>query len=430
MTQIYIQTYTTVILVFFLNSFIKAQTKIYENKVFDKKIKTIQIYQQEQPSYSPNYSLKPPLLSLHASYPLTLTFDNLSIDFVDFRCKVVHCNADWSASVLNEIEFLSEYNDFAIQDFKQSFATKMPYYHYAVAIPKTKVAGNFIIYVYKNRDENDSVLVKRFSIFDNKMSVVDAKVLFANDALYRDKYQEINFSINYAGHQILNPQKDLKVFIRQNFRDDKIKKMPSPFMVNDSRKIIEYQFFENENIFQGGNEYRLVDLRSTQSRLRNVASIRHDEDISKVFVRIDEPQSNQAYVQSPDFDGMQVIDNYETHRGETDADYIEVNFQLNSKKQYKGDVYLNGIFNDWEINETNKLTYNELKNGYTGSFLLKQGVFNYNYIFKNPNNSIDEYDIENSYSLTQNTYEIFIYHKPVGARAEYLLGYQIISSSK
>ncbi|MBP6385184.1 MAG: DUF5103 domain-containing protein [Pseudarcicella sp.] len=404
-----------------------SQNIVFKNMVYDKNIKTVQIYPQEQINYSPNFSLKPPVISLHENYPLTLAFDYLSNEFLDFRCKVVHCNANWTSSSLNEIEFLSEYNDFPIQDFKPSFATKIGYYHYSVSIPKTKVSGNFIVYVYRNKDENDSVLVKRFQVFENKMRIIQAKVLPSNDPIFRTNCQEVNFGINFAGHQILNPQKDLKVYIRQNFRDDKMVKLPEPFMVNNSSKIIEYQFFENENLFQGGNEFRMVDLRSTQIRLKNVAGIRQDEDITKVFVRKDDVYTRLTYVQSPDFDGMQAIDNYETHRGETEADYIEANFELNSQKMYDGKVFINGIFNDWQLNEKNEMFFDPISQNYKCQLLLKQGVYNYHFSFQKNDHSIDEHLIDNSYAQTQNTYEIFVFHQPIGARVQYLLGYQLLT---
>ena len=77
--------------------------------------------------------------------------------------------------------------------------------------------------VYKNRNEDDIVLTRKFMVYDNRINL-GGRVSFPNNAQRRMTHQQVNFGISYGSHEIIDPKQDLKVFIRQNFRDDKMVK--------------------------------------------------------------------------------------------------------------------------------------------------------------------------------------------------------------
>ena len=58
--------------------------------------------------------------------------------------------------------------------------------------------------------------------------------------------------------------------------------------------------------------------------------------------------------------------------------------------------------------------------------LLKQGVYNYDYVVRTGAQPprVDEGFIEGNYSATENTYEVFVYHRPPASRADQLVGYR------
>ncbi|MBO9641205.1 MAG: DUF5103 domain-containing protein, partial [Siphonobacter aquaeclarae] len=64
---------------------------------------------------------------------------------------------------------------------------------------------------------------------------------------------------------------------------------------------------------------------------------------------------------------------------------------------------------------------------YQATILVKQGVYNYTYTVPDAAGKIsNDAEIEGSYSLTRNTYEIFVYHRSPGSRADQLVGYQLL----
>jgi hypothetical protein len=400
---------------------------IFDNHIYEPSIRTVQLYPGKNTGKNPQASLNPPVVKLQDNQPLMLEFDCLNPDFQFFRVKVFHCNADWKPSVLNEIEFLPEYNDFPINDYKNSFATKIQYSHFNFELPQVKLSGNYLVMVYKNRNEDDIVLTRKFMVYDNRISI-GGKTSYPNNAQKRMSHQQVNFGINYNNYEIIDPKQDLKVMIRQNFRDDKMTKPLIPFMVDSYHKNLDYQFFEGENQFEGGNEFRMFDARSTQQKLVNISKVIQGEKENVIEIFPEKSQNSLAYVFVNDFNGQFLIDNYETNRGETESDYVRVSFFLKADSLENKKVYVNGAFNDWQLNETNLMHYVPENHAYEVFIQLKQGIYNYNYLTVDNQGNRSESDYEHTHSQTENAYEILVYHRPIGSRADALIGYSLIKS--
>jgi Domain of unknown function (DUF5103) len=408
-------------------SYTEAKAIIYDNHTYEKYIRTVQLYPVLGITKTPQETLNPPIINLVDNQMLKLEFDCLAPEFNSFRVKVLHCNADWTPSVLNEIEYLTEFNDFPINDYRNSFATKIPYIHFAVEIPKTKLAGNYLVMVYKNRNEGDIMLTRRFMVYQNRLNV-GGNVTFPNNVQKRLTHQQVNFSINYGGYEIIDPKMDLKIIIRQNYRDNRILKNLQPFMIDAYNQKINYQFFEGENQMEGLNEFRMFDGRSTQQKLVNISKIIQGSQESIVEIYAEKPQNGLGYVSNNDFDGMYVIDNYETNRGDTESDYVRFSFQLKSDSLENKNVFINGAFNDWQLNEVNLMHYVPESHSYEAFIQLKQGIYNYNYVTRDSEGNVNETALEGTHSQTENVYEILVYHRPIGTRADALVGYSFIKT--
>jgi len=322
---------------------------------------------------------------------------------------------------------LPEYNDFPINDYRNSFATKIPYTHFSIELPKVKLAGNYIVMVYKNRNEEDIMFTRKFMVYQNRVSV-GGKVSFANNVQKRLTHQQVNLGISFSGYEIIDPKQDLKVIIRQNFRDDKVTKPLVPFMVDSYNKKLDYQFYDGENQFEGGSEFRMFDGRSTQQKLVNISKIIQGERESVIELYPEKTQNHLAYISVNDFNGMYVIDNYETNKGETESDYVRVSFMLKSDSLENKKVYVNGAFNDWQLDNRNLMHYVPESQSYEIYLQLKQGIYNYNYLTVDSQGNRSEIDFEGSHSQTENVYEVLVYHRPIGARADALVGYSMIKT--
>ena len=110
-------------------------------------------------------SLYPPSISINQEIPLALKFDEIYTDEADYyKAKLIHCDVNWNPSPISDLQFLFEYNEFNVDDFDFSVATKVPYTHFTFIIPKVKIPGNYLLVIYRDPDENDLIITKRFTM--------------------------------------------------------------------------------------------------------------------------------------------------------------------------------------------------------------------------------------------------------------------------
>jgi hypothetical protein len=401
-----------------------AQIRL-EDYIYSETIKTALLYPAADRPEDPRRFLAPAILPLDANRPFILEFDDLTADYRGFRAKLFHCNADWSRSVLNDIEYTFEYNDYPITTFTQSFSTKVPYYHYRFEVPRVKLSGNYVLVVYSER-ERKPVLSRRLMYYEPRVSIA-AQARFSQSIQEQFSHQQIDFSIDYKSYRLVAPQTDLKVVIRKNFRWDNAKTGFKPTNVRPFDQVLEYQFFNLENTFQGGNEYRYFDSRTLAGRGFGIYEIERLADFTRLILSPDQPRANGAYLQMDDFNGQYIVDQRESGNGSVEADYTPVVFTLKMPEVPGATLYVNGAFNLWLLNDLNRMTYNAQLQAYQAVILLKQGVINYNYAVQEQGTKVpDETQVEGSFVNTENDYDILVYFRPPAARADQLVGYRTV----
>ena len=128
-------------------------------------------------------------------------------------------------------------------------------------------------------------------IIDEKVSVIGS-VKRATDLEQRNYQHEIDFSIHHSGYEIDNPFSDIMPIITQNSRwDNAISGLQAVF-VKDNEIVYDY---EDENLFDGGNEYRFFDIQSLRYLSERLANISFETDTHKVVLRTDEARRFQRY---------------------------------------------------------------------------------------------------------------------------------------
>ncbi len=394
-----------------------AQKRLeFIDKAYEATIKTVMLY----PTLGNiTDNLNPAVTSIDQNN-LVLEFDELSANRANFNAKLIHCNYDWTQSTLHDMDFMHDYNEYNINDYSFSSNTHVPYVHYKFAIPPVKLPGNYLLIVYRDGNKNDLVISRRLMVYAEQINVTYDNQ-FAGTGTGRST-QPINFTLNYAGVDIQNPLQSLHVVILQNHRWDNFKSDLAPNFIRDQSSELEYRFFDEENTFKGDNEFRFVDFRSLNYPGQNTGSLDKSRKPFHLFVAQDRPRTDQAYSQYNDYDGGYIIDNKDYGEAATSGNYIEVTFTLNPYQKYNYPIYVLGAFNQWNHTEENKLTFNTTLGIFEQTLLLKQGLYNYQYVIDSPDklNSI-----EGNHFETQNSYEIFIYNRSFQPNADLLLGYSV-----
>ena len=394
---------------------------IYQNKIFADDIQTAQIFRRDEPFLGAVVPISQPS-------PLWLSFDIIenesTANYDEIFVKLIHCNADWRKSMLSNMDYLQEFNEFRLNDYEFSIDTKVPYTQYRFQIPRVKMPGNYIALVYRNRNENDAILTQRFMVYSNQVAV-GANVVRSSGVKERDTHHQLEFVLDYGNYDIVNPD-DVKVVLRQNQAWYNAIKGLKPTFVKEVDRILEYRHFTLENNFPAGSEYRFFDIRTTRALGQNIGDIELNKTPTEAFLLKDKSRLGQAYSQYEDLNGGFAIGNKDNGIAQSnlEADYVLTHFFLKSAEPVNGDVYITGDFNNRMFTSDNQMKYDAQLKGYLASLSLKQGFYNYQYYVQS--NTAPSYFFEGSHFETENQYEILIYHRPVGARADLLIGYSSV----
>ena len=395
----------------------------YEDHIYRDEIKTV-ILQQEGTDGTI------PLIELGSESRLQLQFDDLITDQRQLYYSIEHCNADWTPSNVMKSRAIQGLQQDLIQDFRYSFNTRQQYIHYSLVFPndnmKILISGNYLLKVYEDGDPENLVLTRRFMVYKTDAKVA-ARIKRPSTMELRDTHQEIDVMVDVSGVQITNAPAAVKMVIRQNNRWDNAIWL-KPFSINN--QSITYDYDDGRNCFPGGNEYRWVDIRSLRMQSDRVKNIIRDSTLVVVNLLSDPVRAFTSYRSLPEANGKFYIRNQDGSEPELDADYTWVNFTLPFEAPtVNGSLYLFGSFSDWQFLKQYKPQYDFQNKAYTGRILLKQGIYNYSYIFQpSKGGAGDETYIEGSFFNTENDYQILFYNRQYTEVYDELIGISQVNS--
>lgn len=397
----------------------------YEDYVYRPNIKTVQLHDE-------SFEISQPILNLNSAEKLKLSFDDLDADLKNYSFTVIHCSNNWEPSGLVTAEYLDGFQDITINDYRYSFNTLQKYTHYNALFPNNSArltkSGNYILKVYQDGNTDKIILTRRFMVYENKV-MITAKSSAASIIADRNFKQEIDFTINHTGYTITNPFTDLSVVITQNNRWDNAKTTLKPLFVKDMELVYD---FDEENVFTGGNEFRNFDMKSIRYQSDRIGDVKSDSAGNQVYLLPDEKRTFKRYYTNADINGNYLVKVQEGNHSEVEADYCYVHFFLPYDDVLTdGNLYIFGAFNAWKCNQDNLMVYNNKRFGYEGKVYLKQGYYNYEYVFlKDGATAADETLLEGMHYETENDYTIYVYHRKQGTFYDQLIGVKRLNSMK
>jgi len=113
-----------------------------------------------------------------------------------------------------------------------------------------------------------------------------------------------------------------------------------------------------------------------------------------------------------------------------EAEYIRTHFALNYYEDI-GDkeIHLYGNFNNWSIDESTWMRYDEKSDSYKSTRLFKQGFYNYRFVLVDRDGTIDEGAIDGNFWQTENDYSVLVYYRGPGERFDRIVGFGRSNSS-
>src|SRR6478735_9225096 len=104
----------------------------------------------------------------------------------------------------------------------------------------------------------------------------------------------------------------MSVVVRQNYNWTNAISGLKPVFMRDDIRTYDYTFYNNENVFKGGNEFRFFDIRSIKSNGMNVAKIVSTTTKNEIMLAYDKSRMGNAYSTSYDINGFYNPEQYET----------------------------------------------------------------------------------------------------------------------
>jgi Domain of unknown function (DUF5103) len=392
----------------------KAQEPLLEKNT-DENIRTILLYHVLENEPFENKYRNSPIVNLNVRQALVFEFDDLSASYRQFRAKIIHTDENWIPSKLRELQYLKDFNEYFINDFKVSQGPKVNYYHYFFQVPKPKISGNYILKIYEGYDESKIIIQRKFTVLEPKIGV-QCSVTNPQSNINWKTQQQLNIDLLFGNYFINFPQKELIVKVVQNQNRYTERKLSNENLVKIGPNKFAFKNFQDSLLFNGGNEYRYIDFSDAYRHGQNVENIKISEP-NQVYSTLQKSRGKFNYVQSYDSDGNYVINTPERLNPDLTADYFNVHFVSENKSQNAPKII--GKFTNYEPVE---MELNPNLGNFESSFLLKQGV--YDYLIDAGEN------FEGNFSDTNNTYEIFVYQKtPAKAYIE-LIGYTKIQMGR
>lgn len=352
---------------------------------------------------------------------LVLEFDALNGEEDDYYYKIEHYNYDWTPSILAKSEYLDGFDNQRIRNYENSLNTYQIYSNYKLTIPNEqtrglKVSGNYLLSIYNNYDE--LVFSRKFMIYENK-SNVGVAIKRARDIQFIEEKQRVEIVISPTGMQFNNPMQTVKTVIVQNNNLNTAIKNLKPQYTIGTQLIYKY---DSESSFWGGNEYLFFenkDIRAANTGIEGVDL----KDLYYSYLFTNYPRFNRVYTYNPDINGNYLVTNIDADNASIEADYVWVFFSLLPNEAYNDkDIHVYGNFNNYAIDESTKLTYNERYNHYEKAILLKQGFYNYKYVTVDKNGKLNEGAISGNFYQTENNYKVIVYYRDLGARYDQIIG--------
>jgi hypothetical protein len=352
--------------------------------------------------------------------PIYLEFDDILASEQDYYYKIVHCDYDWTPSALLKSQYLIGIDNQRIINYENSYSTLQPYSNYQLTIPndnvRLKVSGNYMLEIYNNYYELQ--FSRRFIVYKDIVKV-GGTVKRSRDFNYLDKKQTVQFSINSAGFPWVNPKKEVKVSIIQNYQWSTTINNIAPQYTLGNQLVYKY---DKETSFFGGNEFLnfdTSDLRAPTAAISRIDFL----DLYHHYLFSNRYRYNTPYTYFPDINGDFVIRTLQGENVSREAEYTMVHFTLPYTNRIGLDeVYVYGKFNNYALSDENKMVYNDKTGNMEASLLLKQGFYNFKYVLKAENGTVQNSTIGGDFHFTENNYLILVYYRNFGDLYDGIIG--------
>ena len=399
---------------------------IMEDRTYSPSVRTVQLFKQ-------GFELAPPIIELNGTDALVLRFDDLQPDVEYLSYTLVHCDAYWKPSDLMQGQYLEGAMSDYLPSGRQSFNTLQPFIQYEVSFPNDMIritrSGNYLLKVFRDSDETDLVLTRRFMVFEQRVEI-DAAIQASRTVDLRDVAQQVDLVVRHPQLPVQDPFAEIHVAMLQNMRWEDLRTGFKPRFMRGTELVYD---FPEQGLFMGGNEYRNFDLKDLRFATQRVARIDDGggQGVYHAHLTAEPKRSFRVYFEQPDLNGRFFIRNDLFDGDPLGADYVMVHFTLPMEAQMAQAPYIYGAFSENRCLPQNQMRWEPQTASYKAELLLKQGFYDFAYALPGSEGSAaDIISVEGSHYQAENDYLVLVYFSDRMQRCDRLVGVRFLNSRR
>lgn len=372
-----------------------------------------------------------PAIRLCSDERIIVSFDEWSEDYSDLQYRLIHCGPDWKPSGMLESEYLDGFNIADIDDWAFSSNTFVHFVNYQVAIPNERMnpllSGNYIMEIFERDNPDEAIGEARFSVSEQTADII-ADVSSRTDRGLNTEWQQMELKISPTDVAIDDPYSMLRIDITQNGAPYTASTLRTPSRIEGKDIIYTHQ---PELIFKAGNEFRRFETVRTNYNDMHVDSMRFQSRNYHVWLTPDTERDSKQYSYDQTQQGRFLVREYNSTDSDLGADYVTVHFRLDTPEAVDADVYVEGEFTGYSLDDSSRMHYDYQQGCYLLEMPLKQGSYNYRYVAvpRRGNRNPDPSLIEGNKHETRNEYRVQVWYRPVGARYSRLIADGLINGN-
>lgn len=383
--------------------------------------------QQPSPSYIKSIQLyksgnqrNAPIIELKSGETLSLEFDYLETDARQFKVQISHRTPAWKESILTRNFYQQGFFEDQISDYYMSRSQHPAYQHYTYEFPnddiQLKVSGNYLLSI-SDYESGRTLFSLPFFVYENEGQLQTSIQNIPAPPKSIRRYHQL-FGEYFYPDFVSMPKFDLSFYFVQNEFWGRYKKAG---VVHSQQKRMDFHVTRDE-AFIADYGFKFLDLTELSQDGINIRDYQPGHQPPHIILRRDIQDL------SPSTDA-----NRTTRHGfpidDREARYANVFFYLETAIDIRSrdEIYVTGDFNNWMINEQNRLTYDPDENAWVGNALIKQGQYSYKYVIVR-NGTIQDMLLDNSYSLSRQKYFGLVYYEDQDMNYQRLLQIQSFQS--
>ena len=362
-----------------------------------------------------------PVINQNSDEVINIDFDDFTHESRRYVYSIEHYTADWKPSTsLFESDYIDGFaSGNLIDEYEPSLNTNTLYTHYHFSIPnekcRLKISGNYCITVYDENNDNEPILKTYFMVAENA-ATIQMNATANTDIDVNGKHQQLEVNIHFNNIRINDLKNEIKTYFMQNYRWDTAIINPTPQYKRSDGLVWTHN---KQLIFDGGNEYHKFEILDVNHANMGVEDIEWNDNEYHTYLWPNEPRMN--YVYDEDSNGAYIIRNSDNNDSNILAEYQIVHFYLKTSR-VEGGIYINGNWTYGSQSSQYQMQWNEEAACYETKIKLKQGYYNYQYIWKAPTGEIKYVPTEGNFYQTENCYTSLVYYRAPGSRYDRLIG--------